>query len=151
MGLVAPRPVGSSRTRARTRVPCIGRRILNHCTTREVPPILLYSYSFINISWLPPQSTVCKEQFRKYFSYFSLPSCQKRDKLFACQTWFFFHVSTHTHMSKWWGWWGASCRSPYFWGCALGHWENYSGAHFPQCFLFFYTVYFSEMFSFPKN
>ena len=35
MGLVAPRPVGSSRTRARTRVPCIGRRILNHCATRE--------------------------------------------------------------------------------------------------------------------
>ena len=34
-GLVAPWHVGSSRTRARTRVPCIGRRILNHCTTRE--------------------------------------------------------------------------------------------------------------------
>ena len=27
--------VGSSQTRARTRVPCIGRRILNHCATRE--------------------------------------------------------------------------------------------------------------------
>ena len=38
MGLVAPRHVGSSQTRARTRVPCIGRRILNHCTTREAPP-----------------------------------------------------------------------------------------------------------------
>ena len=35
-GLVAPRHVGSSRTRARTCVPCIGRRILNHCATREV-------------------------------------------------------------------------------------------------------------------
>ena len=35
MGLVAPRHVGSSQTRARTRVPCIGRQILNHCTTRE--------------------------------------------------------------------------------------------------------------------
>ena len=34
-GLVAPRHVGSSCTRARTRVPCMGRRILNHCTTRE--------------------------------------------------------------------------------------------------------------------
>ena len=34
-GLVAPRQVGSSQTRARTRVPCIGRQILNHCTTRE--------------------------------------------------------------------------------------------------------------------
>ena len=28
--------LGSSRNRARTRVPCIGRRILNHCATREV-------------------------------------------------------------------------------------------------------------------
>ena len=35
MGLVAPWHVGSSRTRARTRVPCIGRRILNHYATRE--------------------------------------------------------------------------------------------------------------------
>ena len=36
-GLVALRHVGSSRTRARTCVPCIGRRILNHCATREAP------------------------------------------------------------------------------------------------------------------
>ena len=34
-GPVAPRHVGSSQTRARTRVPCIGRQILNHCATRE--------------------------------------------------------------------------------------------------------------------
>ena len=37
MGLAAPRHVGSSRTRDRTRVSRIGRRILNHCATREVP------------------------------------------------------------------------------------------------------------------
>ena len=36
-GLVAPRHVGSSRTRAGTRVPCIGRWILNHRATREAP------------------------------------------------------------------------------------------------------------------
>ena len=35
-GLVALQHVASSRTRARTGVPCIGRRILNHCATREV-------------------------------------------------------------------------------------------------------------------
>ena len=35
-GLVAPPHVGSSQTRDRTCVPCIGRRILNHCATREV-------------------------------------------------------------------------------------------------------------------
>ena len=34
-GPAAPRHVGSSQTRARTRVPCIGRQTLNHCTTRE--------------------------------------------------------------------------------------------------------------------
>ena len=38
-GLAALRHVGSSQTRARTRVPCIGRRILNHCATREAPDI----------------------------------------------------------------------------------------------------------------
>ena len=36
-GLVALRHVGSSQTRARTRVHCIGRQILNHCATREAP------------------------------------------------------------------------------------------------------------------
>ena len=36
-GPVAPRHVGSSQTRARTRVPCIGRQTLNHCATREAP------------------------------------------------------------------------------------------------------------------
>ena len=41
MGLVAPRHVGSSRTRARTHVPCIVRQILNHCATREVPLSIL--------------------------------------------------------------------------------------------------------------
>ena len=37
-GPVAPRHVGSSQTRARTRVPCIGRQTLNHCATREALP-----------------------------------------------------------------------------------------------------------------
>ena len=36
-GLVALWHVGSSTTRDRTCVPCIGRWILNHCATREVP------------------------------------------------------------------------------------------------------------------
>ena len=35
-GLVAPWHVGSSRTRAQTRVPCLGRWTPNHCATREV-------------------------------------------------------------------------------------------------------------------
>ena len=40
--LVAPRPVGSSRTRARTHVPCTGRWILNRCASREVHKALLF-------------------------------------------------------------------------------------------------------------
>ena len=39
-GLVALWHVGSSRTRARTRIPCIGRRILNHCATREAQDVV---------------------------------------------------------------------------------------------------------------
>ena len=49
MGLVAPWHVGSSGNRDRTRVPCIGRWILNHCTTREVP----LSFYFIQNITLP--------------------------------------------------------------------------------------------------
>ena len=35
MGVAALCHVGSSWTRTRTHIPCTGRRILNHCTTRE--------------------------------------------------------------------------------------------------------------------
>ena len=41
MGLVAPRHVGSSRTRARTSVSCIGRQILNHCAPKGSPIAIL--------------------------------------------------------------------------------------------------------------
>ena len=40
MGLVVPRHVGSSWTRDQTRVPCMGRQILNHCATSEVPSVI---------------------------------------------------------------------------------------------------------------
>ena len=36
-GLSCPRHVGSSQIRDQTHVSCIGRQILNHWTTREVP------------------------------------------------------------------------------------------------------------------
>ena len=49
-GLVVPRHVGSSWTRARTHVPCIGRRILNHCTTREVPMSLLFKITEASVT-----------------------------------------------------------------------------------------------------
>ena len=41
MGPVAPWHLGSSQTRARTHVPCIGRQILNHCAFREALHLLL--------------------------------------------------------------------------------------------------------------
>ena len=44
-GPVAPWHVGSSQTRARTRVPCIGRQIPSHCATREAPLFFLMSLS----------------------------------------------------------------------------------------------------------
>ena len=48
MDLVALQHVGSSRTRDWTCVPCIGRWILNHCTTREVP-IIVFSLTLKRI------------------------------------------------------------------------------------------------------
>ena len=44
-GPAAPRHVGSSQTRSRTRVPCIGRRTLNHCATREALPNILKRFN----------------------------------------------------------------------------------------------------------
>ena len=65
-GSVAPRHVGSSQTRARTRVPCIGRQILNHCATREAQ----YSFSYFNIS----NSVVLLEPFFSNKSFFDIYS-----------------------------------------------------------------------------
>ena len=43
MGLVALWHVKSSQNRDRTHVPCIGRRILNHWTTRDILLHLCYT------------------------------------------------------------------------------------------------------------
>ena len=57
-GLVTPRHAGSFQTRARTRVSCIGRQILNHCATREAAykfifyicnSVSLFLYKFIHL------------------------------------------------------------------------------------------------------
>ena len=77
-GFVAPRHVGSSRTRARTRVPCIGRWILNHCATREVPRmIFLREYISSPTVYQPKQQNweekpkclpfSCSIQYREWF------------------------------------------------------------------------------------
>ena len=43
--------VGSSGARNRTCVPCLGRRILNHWTTREAPPMVLLLAKLIINLW----------------------------------------------------------------------------------------------------
>ena len=50
--------MGSSWTRAQTRVPCIGRRILNHCATREVLcTSFMWAYVFISPGKKPRSRT----------------------------------------------------------------------------------------------
>ena len=65
MGLVALRHVGSSWTRARTCVPCIGRRILNYCATRDVRLI-----SLLNLN--KPGPKFFKIFFKSTWKVFSL-------------------------------------------------------------------------------
>ena len=67
MGPVAPRQVGSSQTRARTRVPCIGRQILKHCATRQA-----LRYCILKAILFPP-----REGFRRQELFFKpFPSCK---------------------------------------------------------------------------
>ena len=58
-GIVALQHVESSRSRNQTGVRCIGRQILNHCTTREV---LLFYFTHTSLYLLVP------------YSYFAPPS-----------------------------------------------------------------------------
>ena len=52
MGLVAPWLVESSPARVQTCVPCIGRRILIHCTTREAPPKNFFKINILAFSMI---------------------------------------------------------------------------------------------------
>ena len=54
-GVAAPQRVGSSQTRDRACVPCIGRRTPLHCTTREVPKPFLFEGKFHTIASDPNQ------------------------------------------------------------------------------------------------
>ena len=57
-GPAAPRHAGSSQTRARTRVPCISRQILNHCATREAPHLVFDRIQVLAGCW-PETSVSC--------------------------------------------------------------------------------------------
>ena len=67
-GLAAPGHVGSSWTRDQTRVPCVGRWVLIHRATREVPYwLILYDWkSFISnyYAFLPVSVCVCVKIWR---------------------------------------------------------------------------------------
>ena len=91
--------MGSSRSRARTRVPCIGRRILNHCATREVPDytfvtslICIYAEQFLALTLLPCLSQrggmACALQSWQVFCWL-LPRVPSR-ALHSC------HLCSHT-------------------------------------------------------
>ena len=72
-GLVAPMHVESSQTRDGTHVPCIGRQILNHCATREVPKqILEYTFFFLPLfsTQMLSYSTSCTSHLIKPEDYF---------------------------------------------------------------------------------
>ncbi|XP_049562600.1 WD repeat-containing protein 76 isoform X1 [Orcinus orca] len=92
-GPAAPRHVGSSRTGARTRIPCIGRRTPNHCATREAPVVIFIiglADSWVNeykenqniayVSLRPVQTTVLGKTAKVYLVPFSLSS-YKPDQL----------------------------------------------------------------------
>ena len=64
-GLVAPRHVGTSRTRARTHVPCIGKWFLNHCATREAQRLLLF---------LLPVYSLISQRLPESLAIYPLPS-----------------------------------------------------------------------------
>ena len=64
--------MGSSRTRAQTHVPCTGKRILNHCATREVPHLFLivllpWSPRTYFSPWLSVKNLNCSTSFWSIF------------------------------------------------------------------------------------
>ena len=65
--LVAPQPVRSSQTREQSCVPCIGRQILNHWTTREVQTPLLLTH-------LSAPSPRCSLSWAAWLSTFEITS-----------------------------------------------------------------------------
>ena len=68
--LVAPRHVGSSQTRARTRVPCIGRQTLNHCGTREALDCFFKVKLIFSLIFIKPSTTSSR-----IWTLFNLPLC----------------------------------------------------------------------------
>ena len=83
-GLAAPRHVGSSRTRDWTRVPCTGRWILNHQTTRKVPSAFFTS-RFNFIIWILALAALSLN----YWFQFRILNTQPNEKLIGDSQWNF--------------------------------------------------------------
>ena len=96
--------VGLSRTRDQTHVPCISRWILNHWTTREVPPELFSSCKTESLSPLktkfPPPSSPGPWHLLFYFLSLNLAplgiSCKWNSTVFVHFDWF---ISVNTVFS----------------------------------------------------
>ena len=71
-GPVAPRHVGSPRTRAQTLVPHIGRQIFNHCATREAPTSVYIT--IYDIFWHKEKCNTLKHDFITYILHICLQS-----------------------------------------------------------------------------
>ena len=68
-GPAAPWHVGSSQTRARNRVPCIGRQTLNHCAIREAPHFFFLNWSIVVlISGVERSDSVIHVVFQFFYS-----------------------------------------------------------------------------------
>ena len=78
-GPVAPRHAGSSQTRARTRVPRIGRQTLNHCATREAPEHFFRAQKQIKIKH------ILRHKYTSEFFFFLSKSIRNRFSLFLGQ------------------------------------------------------------------
>ena len=61
--------MGSSQARARTYVPCIGRRILNHCATREARVVCFLILSCITYLYNLHINSYLVVSFEKIFSH----------------------------------------------------------------------------------
>ena len=78
---------GCVEPRARTRVPCIGRWILNHCATREAPGFFFFlTYAIINKDILMTSCKLLGQNLAGHDSHLVLRCvrCQDRQFLMCC-------------------------------------------------------------------
>ena len=99
MGSAALQHVGSSRTRARTCVPCTGRRILNRCATREVPGSFFFfncSMEALSCSMRAASSFLTRDRTRALCigSIRKVPNLYLRKRSFCC------HMGSRLHKGR---------------------------------------------------